>query len=122
MITEAEMYWLTRLDNVRGMAIAMLVISTIALVFCAAGYGVAVSDDDDNALKKLKPPLRLSIIFVVISMTVIMFVPTMRETAAIKVIPMIANSESVQKLGDVGNNAIDLANEWLLELKPKKGK
>lgn len=117
-----EMYWLTRLDGVRDMAGCILIPSTIALLFCAVGYGVAVAEDDDSAMKKIKPPLRLSIVFSVIAAAVMLFLPTMREMAAIKVVPMIANSESVKKLGDVGDNMLDLANEWLQELKPKKEK
>lgn len=122
MITEMEMYWLTRLDGVHVMAGCILVTSAIALLFCAVGYGVAVTEDDDRAMKKLKPPLRLSVVFSVVAAAVMLFLPTMREMAAIKVVPMIANSESIKKLGDVGDNMLDLANEWLQELKPKKEK
>ena len=45
-----------------------------------------------------------------------MFVPTTKEMCAIKLVPMIANDEQVQELP---NKVVDLANEWLDELKPK---
>lgn len=46
-------------------------------------------------------------------------VPTTKEMAAIVVIPRVANSESVQGLGE---GVVDLAKAWMAELKPDKVK
>lgn len=43
------------------------------------------------------------------------FVPTTKEMAAIVVIPRVANSESVQGLGE---GIVDLAKVWMQELRP----
>lgn len=46
-------------------------------------------------------------------------VPTTKEMAAIIVIPKVANSESVQGLGE---GVVELAKAWMQELKPDKVK
>jgi hypothetical protein len=46
-----------------------------------------------------------------------LFIPTTKQMCVIKVLPVIANNEDVQKLPD---KVVDLANDWLDELKPKK--
>lgn len=48
---------------------------------------------------------------------IMFFIPTTKEYCAIKVIPAIANNQQVQELP---NKVIELANEWMEELKPKK--
>lgn len=120
MITSWEMYWFTRLDGVHDSAIAVLVLASVAALFCAVGYGVAVSEEDDSMLRRVRPMLVLTLLAMTVGAAAAILVPTTKEMAAIKVVPLIANSESVKKIGDVGNNMLDLANEWLLELKPKK--
>ena len=54
--------------------------------------------------------------FVAVFMAAAVLVPTTREVAAIIVIPRIANSESVEK---IGTGIVDLATAWLEELKPQ---
>lgn len=47
------------------------------------------------------------------------FVPTTKEMAAVIVIPKVANSESVQGLGE---GVVELAKSWMEELKPQNVK
>jgi len=47
----------------------------------------------------------------------IAFLPTTKQACAIYVIPRIVNNKEVQELPE---KVVDLANEWLEELKPKK--
>lgn len=122
MVTPWEMYWLTRLDGIRDGAFAALIIALFVFIFAAVGYGVAISEDDEGTMNKTRTPLKLSSFVAVVGTLVLLLLPTMKEMAAIKVIPMIANSEQMQKLGDIGNNMLDLANDWLKELKPEKAK
>lgn len=122
MITTWEMYWFTRLDGLNSAAISLFVIGAVAMIFCIVGFSAFVLDENDDMQRRIKPLLTVSILTTVVGAVVAIFVPTTKEMAAIKVIPMIANSEQMQKLGDVGNNMLDLANAWLLELKPKKDK
>ena len=128
MITGWEIYWFTRLDPIRGLA-GMTAVMGLIIFFLMFLLYPAFCDifahDDGKRKKSLAWSARSQI--AVFSATVLCafahaLTPTTREMAAIKVIPMIANSESMQKLGDVGDNMLDLANEWLRELRPKKEK
>lgn len=128
MITGWEIYWFTRLDPIRGLA-GMTAVMGLIIFFLMFLLYPAFCDifahDDGKRKKSLAWATRSQI--AVFSATVLCafahaLTPTTREMAAIKVIPMIANSESMRKLGDVGDNMLDLANEWLRELRPKKDK
>ena len=127
MTTGWEIYWFTRLDPLRGLTGMTAVMGLIIffLMFLLYPAFCDIFDDDGKRKKSLAWATRSQI--AVFSATVLCafahaLTPTTREMAAIKVIPMIANSESMQKLGDVGDNMLDLANEWLRELRPKKDK
>lgn len=128
MITGWEIYWFTRLDPLRGLtgmtAVIGLIFSVLMFLLYPAFCDI-FEYDEDKRRKSLAWTTRLQI--AVFSATVLCafahaLTPTTKEMAAIKVIPMIANSESMQKLGDVGDSMLDLANEWLRELRPKKDK
>lgn len=128
MITGWEIYWFTRLDPLRDLtgmtAVVGLVLSFLMFLLYPAFCDI-FEYDEDKRRKSLTWTARLQI--AVFSTTVLCafthaLTPTTREMAAIKVIPMITDSGSVQKLGDVGDNMLDLANEWIRELKPKKDK
>ena len=128
MITGWEIYWFTRLDPIRGLAGMTAVMGLIVFFLMFLLYPAfcdIFAHDDGRRKKSLAWAARSQI--AAFSATVLCsfahaLTPTTREMAAIKVIPMIANSESMQKLGDVGDNMLDLANEWLRELRPKKDK
>ena len=128
MITGWEIYWFTRLDPIRGLAGMTAVMGLIIffLMFLLYPAFCDIFAHDDGKRKKSLSWLARSQIAVFSATVLCAFAhaltPTTREMAAIKVIPMIANSESMQKLGDVGDNMLDLANEWLRELRPKKEK
>ena len=128
MTTGWEIYWFTRLDPIRGLAGMTAVMGLIIffLMFLLYPAFCDIFANDDGRRKKSLARAATSQIAVfsatIPSALTHALTPTTREMAAIKVIPMIANSESMQKLGDVGDNMLDLANEWLRELKPKKDK
>ena len=128
MITGWEIYWFTRLDPLKGLTGSTAVIGLVVSVLMFLLYPMfceIFENEEDKMKKYLTWTARLQVaVFsvAVLSAFAYALTPTTREMAAIKVIPMIANSESMQKLGDVGDNMLDLANEWLRELKPKKDK
>lgn len=121
------MYWFTRLDPMRDLIGSASVICLITFVVMFVAYPILceVFEYDEGMKKKSIAWTAWShiavLVVAVMSALAYAMIPTTKEMAAIKVVPMIANSESVKKLGDVGNNMLDLANEWLVELKPKKG-
>ena len=117
MITESTIYWITRLDElkggVEGFGIALVIIFVVALIFsCLARF----ADEIERATKFV-------ITFSILSFLSGLFlfssalIPTTKEMCAIKIVPLIANDEQVQELP---SKFVDLANEWFEELKPNK--
>ena len=123
MITQSQMYWLTRLDGIHGCMIPfgfIAVFSAIGFVLSMICYILARDNQENELAKNLKNSRRIcSWMFLVsflISVIITIFVPTTKEMAAIWVIPQIANSEKIQT---VGNKVYDIAVEWMEELRPK---
>lgn len=114
MITPSTIYWLTRLDNLGAatlsLALVCAIVGTIAIFLNMVSWE---SEDDD---KGFGTGIKM-LVFAVAMLVATVFIPTTKEAAAMLVIPKIANSESVQQLGD---GIVDLANQWLKELAPKK--
>ncbi len=120
-ITESMIYWITRLDYIKiavGVLLGVIVVLFFVLfafggINAIDGYG---ADDKIRGKKLFKKSFWLLIpIFLLILPLV--FVPTTKEMCAIKIIPIVANNEDVQELP---NKIVELANEWVEELKPKK--
>ncbi len=143
MITTTEMYWLTRLDSIKGLLgcdlgpcfilFTFLMAAATVLAFCLGtftGNGMydVFESKSDEELEALHTRLRrvswrcaalgcVTLAMAVACSVLETFVPTTREMAAIVMVPAIVNNEKVQT---VGNKLYDLAAEWLDELKPKK--
>jgi len=121
VITENDMYWLTRLDHIRGV-LAGLTGIVFFLGFCGTLAGALFGFDIHSSAETRRRGRRFLIsgcaLFVLaLTCTLVRtFVPTMREMCAIKVIPLVANNEDVQALGA---EIPKLAREWLQELKPE---
>jgi hypothetical protein len=49
-----------------------------------------------------------------------MFIPTTREMAAIKVVPALASPENCKKLKTISSDILDVAADWLKDIKGKK--
>ncbi len=123
MITETEMYWITRLDNIHTLFTVFTVISSI---ICGGGlfirFMINLMADKSKGegepfmgstrvLPWIMPPL------VLIFSSCLVFIPTTKEYVAIKVVPLIVNNQDVQ---GIGKEIVDLAKNWLEELKPIK--
>lgn len=110
-ITPETMYWITRCDNIHNVSVALAILSCVGIFFMTLHIII-----DEAALFSKFLCLSLWAIFFV-SISVFSFVPTTKEMAVIYVVPAIANSETVQ---GIGNDIVGLAKEWIVELKPKK--
>ena len=115
MITESQIYWITRLDSVKE---CMEAVGILGILLVSIGLIIALMiwlvDDNDQAKRAFKVLLPISLIFTLIAVGSI-FIPSTKEYCAIKVIPMAASNDEVQKLP---NKIVELANEWIEELKP----
>lgn len=120
MITEQEMYWLTRLDYLHAITLTSGVIILIVIGILGLLTAMYVFDSQSSLSRnERKWVISLVLISIVGFMFVIgsCFIPTTREMCAIKVVPLIVNNERVQQIPD---KVLDLANEWLNEFKPGK--
>ena len=126
MTTTAQMYWLTKLDDIRQAlgSIIWVPIAWIAIVavvsFCAF---MAYADMDSmrsvviGRIKKASWTCVPMVLWIVATQIAVALVPSTAQMAAIVVVPRIVNNEQVQT---VGNRLYDLATEWLDELRPGK--
>ena len=114
-ITPMQMYWLTKLDNIIGFFIGLLIISAVwTVVHGVRWMGPSLDSDSDMASDKMCAWGIVAIILISVIMT---FTPSTKQMAAIMIVPKITNSEKVQT---IGNKVYDLAVEWMEELKPNK--
>ena len=132
-MTETMIYWITRLDGIRGFCCG---IQTIAVLFAVLGIIVAIvalcisvtaeeegSDDDARiACGICKIACKVWIPAFCIAMVCSfarMFTPTTKEMIAIKVIPQIASTENVDKIKGISKDMLDITAEWLKDMRKK---
>ena len=119
MITSAQLYWLTRLDNICNISAILAVIFTAALIVVTVPYVIMQAggySNEDATCSVLSSLIQKFLVVFVLSLSTAVFTPSTKDMAAILVIPQIATSEKVQA---VGGKLYDLAVEWMDELKPK---
>ena len=114
-ITPSLIYCITRLDPLNRVGCVMAALGIIIGLFL---FGpILDSDLDEEDIATLKRAQKWFLTIGIVGALVCTFVPTKQEAAAIIVIPRIANSETVEQIGD---GVKTLAVEWLEELRPKK--
>lgn len=126
MITTAQMYWLTKLDDIRQAlgSIMWVPIAWIAIVAVASFCAFAAHADMDSVrrvvigrIKKASWTCVPMVLWIVATQIAVALVPSTAQMAAIVVVPRIVNNEQVQT---AGSRLYDLAAEWLDELRPRK--
>lgn len=118
-MSEQDLYWLTRLDSLRelmsGFALLFLMVGVLYIVPRLVSW----ADSDVPKIFRSRVAFVLSVLAVVVGLVLVAgkaFVPTTKEMAAIKVIPMITNNEDVK---EIGKDVLDLAKDYVKELKSK---
>ena len=122
MITGTEIYWITRMDNIRVAIGVFLTIWAFVTLGVSIGCFICSIWPDNEKEKHMAELLRRFIIIPTWALlccliSAIVLIPTTKEVCAIKAIPIIVNNEQVQELP---NKVVELANEWIDELKPSK--
>ena len=139
MITPTMMYWITRLDGLRGflhsfdeltaiLIVICLVISGVAGIICTMMFTNSLEPSDkiveDPAYKLVRSVRNYAAKFtfcvflpinVLLSLAYVL-TPSTKEYCAIKVVPAIVNNEKVQEFGD---ELYRLGVDWLKELRPQ---
>jgi hypothetical protein len=117
MITPFQMYWLTRLDGFIGLITFLLVMGIVGLI-----AGLMWLGDFPNGYTIHKKSLCLikpSIIVILFGALGLTFVPDTKSMVAILIIPKLVNNQKVQEIPD---KLLTLAEEWMDELRPTKDK
>lgn len=113
-----DIYWITRLDHLGEMLGICYVIIIISIVVVAITLFIQVNNADYSLLAPRTWAILkyLLILFFINSLGYLL--PTTKEMAAIIILPKLSQNETLQQLPD---NILNLANEWIKELSPKKG-
>lgn len=129
MITESEIYWITRMDYIHeflvsfGGVLALLMFFGVAasVIFYIYNTCAILEGEGNKALLPMSKKYMLwSLAGLFLALPILVtggLVPTTKEMCAIKVIPAIANNEDVQ---EIPSQLAELTKEWIEELKPKK--
>lgn len=120
MITESTIYWVTRLDAFNHLVAAVSFISVLCLIASIIASLVVMGERNSvlNDKGKLILPIKFvisSIIILVVSATLLVFVPTTKEYAAMKILPKIANDEALNTLSQDGKELYRLTVDYLKE-------
>lgn len=119
MITQSELYWITRLDYIGSFFMGLAVFMVIPITFCIANYFIALEERryvyNQKEIKRLNSTIQKSIIGLIISLFLALIwwiacvlTPSTKDMCMIKVIPMLANSEMVQQLSQDGKEIYTL--------------
>ena len=138
-MTESAMYWLTRLDGVHsfinGLEFPLVLVSAVAALAMVISYTVAKCNEKDAEQSDYaKEQFELAKGFFKTSLKVFVctaaaaaclgaasvFVPTTKEMAAIKVVPVLAGPETAEKLKEVSSDMANAAAQWLKDAKAKR--
>lgn len=95
MITEWELYWITRCTDIK---IVLVVLSIV--FFFATLATVCLSRDSfisETARKEAQRWAKLAVCVLILSAVATVLVPTTKEMVLIQVLPKVVNSEYVQK-------------------------
>ena len=114
MIIESTIYLITRCN---GIKVGLILFGTFTIAI--ALFTLFVFHMTETLTRR-----RVKWGFFVVGVSVIIcalsiFIPTTKEMAAIKIIPMIAQDKQVRELP---KKIVDLADEWIDEMRPQKGK
>lgn len=120
MISSMQIYWLSRLSFISNFFTFLTVVLTAAAIITTVTKIVFyVCDNEDDETVRMGRVWKWVLIAWLVSILGAAFIPDSKDVAAIYVVPKIANSETVQELGDKTKT---LAIEWLEELRPKQKK
>lgn len=112
VVSSWTIYWVTRCDAIHTAA----TIFAIGFAIMASVWIPACLDSECRKTTLVMGEIVFVSMFV-LSIGIAIFVPSTKQAAAIIVIPKIANSQNVK---DLGAGVVELAKEWIVELKPKK--
>lgn len=111
-------YLISICDSIQNVTITGVIIVATGFVMLGIAFIGAVVTGEDETETKLKPLLTRWLAVPLIVCTILaVFIPSSKTVAAMYVMPKIAQSETVQELGQ---GVVDLAKAWIQEAMPEK--
>ena len=117
MISASTIYWITRLDNINFVLCFLWITGTLVSILTGIGWCFMFMNEEPELSKLARKVCVRFFLLTVFSMGINIFIPSTKEAAAMIIIPRIANNQQVQ---DTGKELVELAREWIEQLKPKK--
>lgn len=124
MITESSVFWILKLDDIQNIFIFLWVVFGFFSIVTTILYMVNTFDSsfDKRLADAVKPWWIFCMVCTFISVTTVFLLPSTKQMAMIKVIPVIANSEIVGEMSadakELYRMGIDAIKE---QLSDKKG-
>ena len=107
-------YIFVMLDNIKEFFFILAILPFIVAVVSGVQY-----EDENNQKKtdRLKCRIIVCAIFFITVLMCGIFIPSTKQAAAIYLLPKIVENKGLQEMPD---KIVNLGNEWLEELRPKK--
>jgi len=121
MITGWDIYWITRLDAIKGLIVGFLTITILIMIVLAVI--VYICWDEFNEVRPLKRTIKIITPLIIFFGLSLAFIPSTKEYAAIWLIPKVANNEQVQKVPDQVLRLLNLkVEQWINDMTSSKEK
>lgn len=126
MITAWQIYLITRLDALIGVSVVILIFTGLVIIVTLVKWQTYSDnydwkDNKENLVPIFKKWLKIEFALLIMSLFVIVTIPTSKEAAAILIIPKIANNEHVQ---NIPNKTLELVekqlDQWIQNIEKKK--
>lgn len=120
-ITPFTVYLISRLTPLYEFIVALNIASIVAVIIASILYVVVAVDHDwdDDIARMIRRCARWFVIMFLVFGALTVVIPSTKDAAAMIVLPRIANSQSVQELGDT---VVELAKAWCEDVKSRGGK
>jgi len=117
-MTALDIYLLIILDPITCISQILAIISGVLMLGAIAMF---ITNDLDEEAKEIgKVGIKLSTPIFILTFLIGVFLPNTKQMAAIIMIPKMYNAITENKqLNELPNNVVQLANDWINELKPK---
>lgn len=120
-MSEFDLYMWLKLDDIHEMLSFIFVLSTLFFICCGFFLFLTRDEDSEKTSNRLRLCTICGFIFMIVFGFIETFLPTTKQYAVIKIVPMIYNSKTVQKdLPELYNIAVDEMKTKLKEVNPNE--
>ena len=119
IITSTEIYWLLKLDDIRGLfaavAVFMAIVGAITMVARTVMCGPLSEDTAESLKSRVRKASNLTLIIAFVFSLVATLLPSTKQFAAIKVVPLILNSDALKQVAADASDLYSLGIKGLKE-------